>query len=330
MRKLKAFIYIFIILLIFSGCSFNKEKVSGNATGTTGTTQSTHTDAPAAAKNNGTPVHQGKKIPKSVSETQSKVKLNAISKTEAPNDTSYTYTASSYEEYYSAIFDSLKKFSSSSDIKIIGYNDQNYSLNVVNNVLDDHYDVDYGLDSVSAALYTTSSGYDILHIEYVYKLSRSKMEAMKAEADAKEKEVVDSIIEDGMTDSQKELAIHDYIINNTRYDFTNYVNGTLKDEEFTDYGALIDHSAVCSGYAKAFYKMCTLAGLECYIVRGYGDNVLHTWNIVKIDGRYCHVDTTWDDPVGATDTLTYDYFNLTDEQISKDHTWNREVYAACN
>lgn len=52
----------------------------------------------------------------------------------------------------------------------------------------------------------------------------------------------------------------------------------------------------------------------------------HAWNVVRIDGAYYHLDPTWDDPVGQTgfDFISYAYFNLTDEEIRRDHEIDAE------
>lgn len=325
MKKFKLSIYSIIIVFILSGCSSIKADISGNKASSTSSTN--------ISKNSNSeniPVHQGKKLPKNASESQDTVKLNTTSGSTESAINTFEYTASNYKEFYAAVYDSLENFNSTQNIKITNYTQGKYNLNVVYDVLKDHFDVDYGIDSVSASIYISDSKDYIMHIEYGYKFSKSYMVSMKTASAAAAYKIVNSIIKEGMTDAEKELAIHDYLVNHTRYDYQNYVKGTLPNEAFTDYGALVLGSAVCSGYSKALYRMLNLAGIQNYIVKGYGDNVLHTWNIVKVDGKFYHVDSTWDDPVWVKDTLTYDYFNLTDTQMAKDHTWNRADYPKCN
>ena len=59
------------------------------------------------------------------------------------------------------------------------------------------------------------------------------------------------------------------------------------------------------------------AGIESILVNGKSKDVLHMWNMVKIDGEWYHLDPTWDD---TDDGTIYKYFNLSDEYILKDHT----------
>ena len=147
--------------------------------------------------------------------------------------------------------------------------------------------------------------------------------------------IVANIIGPSMSDFDKEKALHDYIVNNTRYDYQNYLNDTIPDESFEEYGCLVLGVAVCEGYAEAMKLLCDLSGLECILVMGktinnYTDEG-HAWNIVKIDGEYYHVDVTNNDPVTPDNSniLTYQYFNLSDSEMALYNSWNRADYPIC-
>ena len=46
----------------------------------------------------------------------------------------------------------------------------------------------------------------------------------------------------------------------------------------------------------------------------------HTWNIVRIGGNYYHLDATFDNTLGNDKKeIRYDYFNLDDKSIFRDH-----------
>lgn len=118
------------------------------------------------------------------------------------------------------------------------------------------------------------------------------------------------------SDFDKELAIHDALIEAVEYnhDVANYNRG--HDVAHTAYGALVDKLPVCDGYSKAFKMLLNKAGIECHVVAGLGGGGGHAWNIVKIGGDYYEVDATWDDQTNADDSeykvfLLHDYFNRT-------------------
>jgi len=140
--------------------------------------------------------------------------------------------------------------------------------------------------------------------------------------------IITQIISPTMSDYDKELAIHDYIINTTSYDYDRLMSGTIPDSSYTAAGVLINKIAVCEGYSEATKLLLNLIDIECEIVIGVGENnVPHAWNIVKIDGDWYMLDTTYDDPITFTngkrvETLSYDYFNVTSNTLKKDHTWD--------
>ena len=110
------------------------------------------------------------------------------------------------------------------------------------------------------------------------------------------------------TDYEKEKYVHDYLYDNVVYDSKSSYNQSA-------YSALVNGSSVCAGYSKAFQLIMTRLGIPTYYVTGdsYGD---HAWNLVRIDGVYYNVDVTWDD----TSYSNYTYFNISDEDISVNHS----------
>ena len=89
--------------------------------------------------------------------------------------------------------------------------------------------------------------------------------------------------------------------------------------------------SVCEGYAEAMNSLLISAGIKSYIIDGYGDGGLHEWNLVNIHGSLYHLDATFDDPISAKgNVITHNYFNVNDEQISKNHTWDKANYPSTN
>ena len=125
--------------------------------------------------------------------------------------------------------------------------------------------------------------------------------------------VVSQVIKPGMSTYDRALALHDWLIYNANYD-TTY---THRDAS----GVLLHGTGVCDSYGRAYLMLCTIAGIECIYVSGDAGGA-HGWNMIKLDdGKWYHVDCTWDDPVGGG-FENHDYFCIDDEQMSKDHTWN--------
>ena len=110
---------------------------------------------------------------------------------------------------------------------------------------------------------------------------------------AKAKEIVTSLNINGKSDYEKILAIYSYICKNVDYEL-NYEQLTPGTKEHNDiysaYGALVNNKAVCEGYATAMYRLLLEAGIDNRIE--VSDD--HAWNIVKLDGKYYYLDSTWD------------------------------------
>ena len=107
----------------------------------------------------------------------------------------------------------------------------------------------------------------------------------------KAKDIVSSVTNSSMSDLEKELALHEYVVKNTSYDYDNYINERVPADSYTAYGTLINRKAVCQGYADTMKLLLNLAGIEAKVVVGYAKEP-HAWNLVKIDGEYYHLDAT--------------------------------------
>lgn len=102
-------------------------------------------------------------------------------------------------------------------------------------------------------------------------------------------------VEPGMSTVEKVLAIHDYIVRICNYDEENFEAGTIPEESYSAWGALVNGKAVCQGYSEAFNMLMNELGIESCVVSS--STISHGWNMVNIDGTWFHVDCTWDDPL---------------------------------
>lgn len=138
-----------------------------------------------------------------------------------------------------------------------------------------------------------------------------------------------SCVSPSMTNAEKALALHDYLVNNTAY-----VTETAAGSEsvYTAYGILVNHQGVCQGYALAYQYLLSRCSIPAYSVTS--DSMNHAWNMVQLDGAWYHVDNTFDDPVTRTTEVDYpglvdhENFLLSDTGIASidNHTgWNTDA-----
>ena len=154
-------------------------------------------------------------------------------------------------------------------------------------------------DAEEYKFYDSGVTYNIITFSTTYLTSAEQEERLDNEINS----IISSLNIMGLSDYYKVLAFYNYIVNNITYDYTGLNNNDKL--KFSAYSALINKTAVCSGYASLFYKLCLSEGIDCRIITGstIGTNMDadHSWNIVNIDGKYYCVDPTWGSEENAKD-----------------------------
>lgn len=119
------------------------------------------------------------------------------------------------------------------------------------------------------------------------------------------------------TAEERELYLHDYLAIDITY-------GTVDENQYNAWGALMDHICVCEGYADAMNLLCRMNGIPCSKVSGTGISSEgagpHAWNVVEINGYRCQVDATWDSN-GTTKPgpACHWYFNMSSADMGVNH-----------
>ncbi len=229
-----------------------------------------------------------------------------------------------YDQAYYMILDALTQGTSSVRLTLTSYTDTAKEVfELIDKIVREHPEILY----YTGCTYSSSG---LLTLQYSHDTQTIK--AHTAALMEKVDQICGKLIKAGMTDFEKELAIHDYLIENCRYDIEGYESTSLGAESYSAYGALCLGIAVCEGYAEAAMLLLTRSGVECRMITGTSRGEGHAWNLVKLEGAYYHLDVTWDDPVMAdgSNAKTYHYFNLPDKEISLDHAWDKTAYPVCN
>lgn len=122
----------------------------------------------------------------------------------------------------------------------------------------------------------------------------------------------------GQGPEEKERFVHDFICENVTYD------KLKKQYSHEIIGPLQQGVGVCEGIAKTVKLLLDRLGVECIIAVSQaaperGVRYRHAWNILRLDGSWYHLDATFDNSLGRYGARRYDYFNLDDRQIFRDH-----------
>lgn len=136
-------------------------------------------------------------------------------------------------------------------------------------------------------------------------------------------EVLQEVTSGDMTDYETERAVYRWLVENVTYDWGHQSFFQEMDPDSPDpYGALVDRTAICLGYATTFQLLMDMSGVECITVVGaaFDSSEDHAWNMVRLDGEWYCVDATWD--MGIPEQY-WSYFNVTSDWMADtDHQWD--------
>ncbi|MCR4892594.1 MAG: hypothetical protein K5989_10505 [Lachnospiraceae bacterium] len=165
---------------------------------------------------------------------------------------------------------------------------------------------------------TTRDGVPVqLEISGRYTCSAEDRIAKEQAIRARANEVLKGVPEDG-NEYEKVKYIFEWIIDNTEYNLSAPENQNITS-------VFLNGESVCQGYSMAAKYLLDRMGIFCTIVYGRADGESHSWNLVRMDGTYCYMDTTWGDASYRNSDsaimkhTNYNYFGCNDEILLRTH-----------
>jgi len=132
--------------------------------------------------------------------------------------------------------------------------------------------------------------------------------------------------EDDMSDIEIERALYNWVCVNMEYDWDHQDPSAVMDPDSANpYGGLVNGKGICLGFATTFQLLMDMAGVECITVVGaaFRSTENHAWNMVRLDGTWTCVDSTWDE--ASMFPQQWMYFNVSsDWMAASDHQWDYE------
>jgi len=240
---------------------------------------------------------------------------------EDPGEYAYAYTQLSAEEQrlYLIIFDALKECASDVPIDVV---EEETFDKVFQCVINDHPEIFY-VDGYTFIRYTKGDTLTGNAFSGSYLYSQEEIEERTSEIEEKTAEILSGM--PSGDEYEKVKYIYEYIIANTEY-----VQGCEDNQNICS--VFLNGRSVCQGYAKAAQYLFGKAGIFSAFVSGKVKNGEdHAWNIVRIDGNYYYVDTTWGDASyvlsgsessykGKVPQINYEYLCVPDSQLFRTHT----------
>lgn len=252
--------------------------------------------------------------------TESEAELSAVNV--AASEWDYCYQCLGEEDriIYLEIYDILLNFGK--DVPISLTNPDKIG-DIFQCVLNDHPEIFY----VQGYTYTSYMQQDTmtqLTLSGTYTMTREEASFCQKKIDAYVSECLAGI-NAGAEDYEKVKYIYEYLISHTEY-----CQDAKENQNICS--VFLYGESVCQGYAKATQYLLKQAGVFCTLVIGsVAQGEGHAWNLVRMDGSFYYVDTTWGDASyqmeeGTKDEwsrgfpqINYDYLGVTMEQLLKTH-----------
>ena len=211
-------------------------------------------------------------------------------------------------------------------------------LNAINNaiVLDNPY-----LFYYSGQIIIKNRGLTDFEIRLFFDFSQEKCIELQKRINTESLALLKAAKLEDKTEEERVRIIHDLLVSTITYDTDRGECFFADRSDEAKYahsilGVLINKKAVCDGIAKAYKYLLNAINIGCIVVPGISKSPLiprmnskHAWNIVKIEGDNYYTDITWDIIEFRKGLICYDYYNLTEEQIRKDH-FGFDSYPVCN
>ncbi len=135
-----------------------------------------------------------------------------------------------------------------------------------------------------------------------YAMTPKEIYAARSVYDKKMGEILAGV-DAAWSDFEKALYVNDYLASHFQYDTTLQITDA--------YTFLTEGRGVCQGYTMVFGAAMTALGIPNTVANS--ERMVHTWNLVQIDGKWYHIDVTWNDLVpDQLGLVQHDYFLKSD------------------
>lgn len=234
---------------------------------------------------------------------------------QSPSFDRYVYGTLGEEErkVYDEIYQAIDSHESKVRVDTL---DQKVLEHAYRAVMADHGEIFW----VSGYVYTRyTMGVQTVGLDFApeYTMTLEERETFQTQIDAAVQEILAGAA-GAAGDYEKAKYVFEYLAQNVDYE-----TGAPDNQNIIS--VFLNRSTVCQGYANATQYLLTLLGIQSAVVTGTAEGEAHAWNLVRLDGDYYFIDTTWGNSAynNGTDEETsfvnYNYFAVTTEEIEKTH-----------
>lgn len=237
-----------------------------------------------------------------------------------------TEAADKETQFRERLIQGYRNYEKSVDVKGLGLSvnsssDKKVINQVMEDVLNETTDLFYAgrefsvsADRGTGKILKVSLAYDKRYLSGS-KVNVSKIKKVRRQLDNEIASIMKSV-KPGMSDVEKALVLHDYLVRTVVYTDSSSAPWRISEE-----GAILKKRANCMGYALAYIVLLERAGIEAKCVSS--ESMVHMWNLVKVGGKWYHVDLVWDAPLSSLNRknmygyVCHDNFLLSSAAIRK-------------
>ncbi|MEG1775768.1 MAG: DUF5050 domain-containing protein [Clostridia bacterium] len=196
------------------------------------------------------------------------------------------------EKLYRRVFDALDQ--QQQDVDLSDFSPTQEQVDAVITALFDRFEfvmlrgADYDPQTSKLHLDTKTSGEE----------ARAQVQAFRDKVTY----LLENVLAPEQTEVERVMALHQYFASTTQY--------SADAEDVGPYGVMVKEQGLCTGYAYAMAYMLDQLGIENHLTNT--DDGVHIFNTVLLDGKYYHMDATYESC--SSDGAAFFYFGMTDEQ----------------
>lgn len=228
--------------------------------------------------------------------------VSAITYTASP----YRDSISHYDEAFNAMYEAIARGDASVEMLEYGIR-TDVILNIFSDILTSVPEFFYLENKITYYYRDEAFTKIVTEVRFNYKLSGEQLENAKINYENELAYIV-SLVDSKMSEVEKALWVHDYMIDAFEYD---------NDGRFFDaYSLFTERKGVCQAYSLAYIAVLRELGINAVMVTS--EEMNHAWNLVEINGNWYHVDLVYDDPSpDRMGRVMHENFLLDDRMITK-------------
>lgn len=137
-----------------------------------------------------------------------------------------------------------------------------------------------------------------------YKVDAAERERILSEFETQITQLVEADVKKNDNETMTAAALYHGFCGRVTYD-QEFV------QDVSSYRAIMEYGGICQSFAGAYAYLCQQCGVDAVPIGGTNAELAHEWTLVNLDGKYYHMDPTFENGMGG---YAFQYFGMTTQQ----------------